>query len=158
MHFTPPTATSQQKGMMVKNGRPVFFEKRRITDELRMVTEVLEEHRPEFPIEGPISLTLDFTYPWRKGDQASSRAAARCSRIGWDWHTNKPDTANVAKGIIDRMTKLGYWRDDAQICSEQYLKRRGSDPRLVIRIEELSPREMEANYDVIGLFEEITHG
>lgn len=140
LDFAPPKATSQQKGVMVRGGKARFFEKKRVTDELRMVTEALSDRRPGSPIEGPIALTLEFTYPWRAGDLASGPKRARCERIGWDWHTTKPDAANVAKGIVDRMTKFGYWRDDAQICDDRVTKKRGDRPGLRITIERLSNR------------------
>lgn len=34
------------------------------------------------------------------------------------WKTTKPDTDNLDKALKDEMTRLHFWKDDAQVCSE----------------------------------------
>ena len=34
------------------------------------------------------------------------------------WRTSKPDTDNLEKALKDEMTRLHFWHDDAQVCSE----------------------------------------
>lgn len=33
------------------------------------------------------------------------------------WHTSTPDTDNVAKAVLDALTNLGAWADDAQVVA-----------------------------------------
>ena len=36
---------------------------------------------------------------------------------GREWHTSKPDRDNVDKVILDALTQIGAWGDDAQVCA-----------------------------------------
>jgi Holliday junction resolvase RusA-like endonuclease len=38
-------------------------------------------------------------------------------------HTSKPDLDNLAKAVLDAMTQLGWWHDDAQVCEGLWTKR-----------------------------------
>jgi Holliday junction resolvase RusA-like endonuclease len=53
------------------------------------------------------------------------------------WKTSKPDTDNLIKMIKDEMTRLGFWGDDAQICSEWSAKLYGRTSGVFIKITEL---------------------
>jgi crossover junction endodeoxyribonuclease RusA len=154
LELIPPTLTSQQKGVRIVNKVPHFFEKPEVKKALDAVADELKAYKPARPLEGPIELTIQFVYPWRAQDLASRAKAALCKLIRWDWHTARPDTANVAKGIIDRMTKLGFWLDDGQICDERYRKKRGERPSISITIRELPWRAQSATPgDPATLFE-----
>ena len=37
-------------------------------------------------------------------------------------HTAKPDADNVVKAVMDALTQIGMWRDDALICEQQVTK------------------------------------
>lgn len=141
LEMVPPSTTSQQKGARVmKRGGVRFYEKKNVKEGLALITDELRNHRPPQPLEGPLQVVIQFVYPWRGSDTGSKRKSMIAQLIKWDWHTERPDTSNVVKGVIDRMTQLGYWKDDGQICDERYLKKRGERPSVSIFIRQLTLR------------------
>ncbi len=66
----------------------------------------------------------------------SSGASCRGPQNG-SWRTAKPDTDNLEKALKDEMTRLHFWADDAQVCSE-IVEKFWSDPcGVFVRVEEL---------------------
>jgi Holliday junction resolvase RusA-like endonuclease len=66
---------------------------------------------PAAPLTGPVRVDVAIWLPrpkrlMRKGDPDRSI-----------WCTAKPDCDNLAKAILDALTVLGFWRDDAQVCA-----------------------------------------
>jgi Holliday junction resolvase RusA-like endonuclease len=61
---------------------------------------------------GPLEVILDFHFKRPKSHYNKSGlkpiAPAR-------WQTNKPDCDNAAKAVLDALTQLGAWTDDAQV-------------------------------------------
>lgn len=39
------------------------------------------------------------------------------------WHTGKPDRDNLDKGVLDALTQIQMWPDDAQVCAGGVTKR-----------------------------------
>lgn len=100
-----PTVTHQEKQVAVKNGKPIFYEPAALKTARAQFMALLSQHVPIAPIEGPVRLQTKWLYG-RKG----------CASP--EWKTTKPDTDNMIKLFKDCMTKLGYWKDDAQVASE----------------------------------------
>lgn len=88
---------------------------------------------PPAPLEGPIRLELELTWPWRKGDSRKVRALGHIPCIV------KPDWDNSAKGIADALVLLGFLRADQQIVDGRVTKWIGDHPGLVFRLEEIAP-------------------
>ena len=97
--FEPPTATAQQR-MFFKSGRTALQPQARRAQALWLA--VMEQYRPEKPLQGAIDLRVAVTWTG-KGDKVEAR-------------TKKPDLDNLAKLMLDAMTKAGFWRDDSQIA------------------------------------------
>ena len=53
------------------------------------------------------------------------------------WKTTKPDTDNLQKALLDSMTKLGFWKDDAQVCSQIVEKFWSDVPGVFVYITQL---------------------
>lgn len=53
------------------------------------------------------------------------------------WHTGKPDTDNLLKAVMDALTQLGVWKDDAQVCEVHSLKQYAAEPGAKITISVL---------------------
>ena len=54
-----------------------------------------------------------------------------------EWRTSKPDTDNLEKALKDEMTRLHFWADDAQVCSE-IVEKFWADPcGIFVMVEEL---------------------
>ena len=86
----------------------------------------LIKNRPKEPIEGAVQLTVMWLFPKGK------------SHKNGEWRTTRPDTDNLQKLLKDCMTKVGFWKDDAQVVSERVEKRWSDEPSgIYIEIEEL---------------------
>ena len=97
-----PKGTAQMKRY---NGRTrVYFKSQRLQQTEDFYLNELSSYAPTAPITGAVSLSIDFDYftPTKK-------------RRG-KWKTTRPDCDNLVKILIDCMTKLGFWLDDAQVA------------------------------------------
>lgn len=77
--------------------------------------------RPRLPFGGPesaykVSLIFVLKRPIR---------LAR-ARNAWIPHTAKPDADNLAKAVLDAMTRAGAWEDDSQVSSLRVMKYYGT--------------------------------
>ena len=87
----------------------------------------LAPHAPKAPIPAgqPVRLLVKWCFP-TEGKRRSG-----------EWRTSKPDTDNLEKALKDEMTRLHFWADDAQVCSE-IVEKFWSDPcGVFVRVEEL---------------------
>jgi len=91
---------------------------------IRMQTKIAK------PLEGAIKLSVVFQFKKPKSWSKKKRAAAY-------WHTQKPDTDNLLKGIKDALNKLAYW-DDSQICDLDAVKVWGETDKIVVELSEIS--------------------
>ena len=79
-------------------------------------------HLPAIPMAGAIRVHLYFRFArpqhhFRKGKHADQRrnSAPR-------FFTARPDVDNLAKAVLDALTVLGFWHDDAQVESLYVVK------------------------------------
>jgi Holliday junction resolvase RusA-like endonuclease len=105
MSMNPPTATHQEKKVVIRGGKPVFYEPAELKAARAMLTAHLAGHAPGKPIKGAVRLVVKWLFP--KGRHADG-----------EWRSTKPDTDNLQKLLKDCMTKVGFWKDDAQVASE----------------------------------------
>jgi Holliday junction resolvase RusA-like endonuclease len=91
---------------------------------------LLQPHAPREPIAGPVCLRIVWSYPWRKGESRKQRSG------GWKACTTRPDVDNICKMVLDCMTRLAYWNDDAQVCSLTIIKRWADEPGIQITIDD----------------------
>lgn len=71
---------------------------------------------PAAPLDGPIRVDIDFRFPRPKGHYGTGKNAAVLKPGAPFWHTAKPDGDNLAKAVLDALTQLSLWHDDAQVC------------------------------------------
>jgi len=132
MPFDPPTATAQHKGARVHKGEVFFYTKA----ELREIEEMLRAQMAPFvvaaPLDGPLSLLMEWFFPWRKTEPAKNRVTGR------KWHTSKPDCSNIIKAPEDQLTRLRFWHDDGQIADLRVIKRWADTPGIRVVITQLS--------------------
>ena len=126
MPMVPPTATHQEKQVRVVDGKPRFYEPAELRAARSKLTAHLVGHRPERPLEGAVRLVVKWCFP--RGRHADGT-----------YRTSKPDTDNLQKLLKDCMTRLGFWRDDAQVASEVCEKFWAEVPGIYIRAEEVGP-------------------
>lgn len=121
----PPTETHQEKQVHVVKGKPCFYE----PDELKAARAKLEAHLaghvPEKPYTGAVRLVVKWCY------------LISGKHTDGEFKTTKPDLDNALKLLLDIMTKLHYWKDDAQISSIITEKFWANLPGIYVSIEEL---------------------
>ncbi len=94
--------------VVVQNGRPRVYKTPALRDLEAKYCTLLKPHAPPSPLDGPICLRVAYYF----------RSSAACTT----WKTTKPDTDNLLKTLKDCLTHCGFWKDDAQVCSESVVK------------------------------------
>ena len=118
-----PTVTHQEKKITVVNGKPIVYESQKMKN-VRLVFEGhLFSFAPETPLQGPIRLTTKWIWPKKKRSDPDA------------YKTTKPDTDNLIKAFKDCMTKVGFWKDDAQVASEITEKIYGNISGIYVKVE-----------------------
>lgn len=86
------------------------------------VAMAAQGHLPKEPLLGPLKLVLMFTL---KRPGKHFRSNGQLKNDSPLWVETKPDAENLAKAVMDCMTVLGFWRDDAQIAKLEIEKTYG---------------------------------
>lgn len=126
MAMIPPTVTAQEHKVMVRNGRPIFYDPPKIKSAKQKLVANLSRHVPPEPYRMGVRLTVKWLFP-RKGGHGDG-----------EYRTTKPDTDNLQKMLKDCMTLCGYWTDDALVASEVCEKFWANTPGIYVKIEELN--------------------
>ena len=124
MPMIPPTVTHQEHKVMVRNGKPFFYEPAELKTARAKLLDSVGRHKPKTPLIGPLRLVTKWI--WRKDGLREFK-----------YKPTKPDTDNLIKLLKDCMTKAGFWKDDAQIASEITEKFWGDIPGIFISVETL---------------------
>lgn len=104
-----PKGTAQMKRVNHKTGSFFAGKDVRLAHDLYM--NALYEYAPEKPFEGPLSLGFIFSYSVKdKKKQGQPK-------------TSRPDCDNLVKLVMDVMTELGFFLDDAQVTKLRIEKR-----------------------------------
>lgn len=130
LDIVPPTATAQQKGVFVHNGRAHFFTKQKVRDAEDFLAALLAPHAPAEPLRGGIYLQARWCFPYRKSERKSVTNAGR--EIA---HTVRPDLDNLEKALLDVLTRLRFYEDDSQIFTKSTAKVWGPKPYLAIALK-----------------------
>ena len=120
----PPTCTHQEKQVSAVNGKPVFYDPPQIKAARSKLTAHLARHAPEAPLTGGVRLMVKWLFPRGKHKDG-------------EYRTSKPDTDNLQKLLKDCMTEVGFWKDDAQVCSEIIEKFWAEISGIWIRVEDV---------------------
>lgn len=127
--IAPLTATAQQKGVFVRGGRAHFYTKAKVREAEQTYASLLAPHVPAKPFDGPVFVDINFFFPYRKSEKKSVLREGRPIA-----HTTRPDLDNLEKGLLDTMTKLGFWTDDSLIVEKHTRKLRAAIPSVFIDI------------------------
>lgn len=77
---------------------------------------VAPENAPRLsPFTGAVSLRLGFFFRRPKGHYGSGKNAGSLKAGAPNRHAGKPDLDNLAKAVMDVLTRLGAWTDDALV-------------------------------------------
>lgn len=126
LHFpTMPTGTSQQKGVRIVRGKPMFYEKSKLKSAEAEFINALKPFRPKYPSDKPIKLTIWFAFDTKNKKKWGQPKPTR------------PDTDNYLKLFKDCMTNVGFWNDDAQVVDERVFKTYAEKATVMVRWEEI---------------------
>lgn len=125
MPMIPPTTTAQTAGINCRGRRPAFYDTPELSEARSKFLSALGQHRPEKPLQGAVRLITKWCFPI-KGKHKDG-----------EYKTSRPDTDNSLKLFKDTMTKLGYWKDDAQVASELTEKFWADTPGIWVSYEKI---------------------
>lgn len=97
-----------------------------------------KEHLPAAPIEFPVTLHLEFYFPRPRSHYRTGKRANELRDDFPGYHTKAPDADNLAKAVMDALSVLRMWRDDAQVAHliVRKLYDDGRGPGCIISIKE----------------------
>jgi Holliday junction resolvase RusA-like endonuclease len=70
---------------------------------------------PAIPLIGPVKLELWFQMPRPKAHYRTGKNGGFLRPDAPTLHVGKPDCDNLAKAVLDALTHLRIWHDDAQV-------------------------------------------
>ena len=100
------------------------------------------EVRPAEPLLGPIYFEMTLIFPRPNGHFVAGDPTRELKKNAPNLYDKKPDRDNGEKGVTDRLTQVGMWKDDCQICDGPVRKRYckiGERPGAEITIAQLDP-------------------
>lgn len=124
----PPTANHQRKAIVRVGGFARLADKPELVAAKGMLDSLLYPHRPAVALAGPVSLTVDWTWPWRASETKKRRALGRVP------HTSKPDLSNALKTLEDRLVALRFVEDDRSIVQVTMAKWWGDQPGILVSL------------------------
>lgn len=86
--------------------------------------------KPYEPLRGGIYLQARWCFPYRKSERKS------VTKTGLEIpHTSRPDLDNLEKSLLDVLTRLRFWEDDAQVFTKSTAKVWGPSSYLALAIK-----------------------
>lgn len=125
----PPTANHQRKQIVRVGTWTRLADKPELVAAKGMLDGLLLPHQPAAPLTGPITLQVEFTWPWL---ERHSRRVRACGRIP---HVGRPDCSNAIKTLEDRLVALRFIEDDRGVVDLHVTKFWGNEPGIAVRIE-----------------------
>lgn len=123
----PPRSTAQQQ-LITRSGRVVPGKK--VTAAKQVLEGRLAAHVPAEPFTGPLAVAM--VWCW-----------SRSGKMPIAWKTTRPDIDNIAKLLLDAMTRLRYWEDDATVAQLSVTKIWNPEPGIKITIRKLEKIVLE---------------
>jgi Holliday junction resolvase RusA-like endonuclease len=128
----PPTEvrSSQQKKIGIVNGHATLFQPTKTKRAMQSLSNaIIKAGIKELHKRADVAVRVEITLYY---------SAPRASQRG-GWKTTKPDADNLAKTIIDCITKCeAVWEDDSQVAelliSKKYLAEKNEKPRIALSI------------------------
>jgi Holliday junction resolvase RusA-like endonuclease len=125
----PPKANHQRKRIVRIGNFTKLADKPELVAAKAMLDSVLLPYQPHAPVDGPVRLVVEFTWPWRKSESKRTRALGRIP------HTTKPDCSNALKTLEDRLVALRFIEDDSRVVDVTVRKFFGDTPGIRVLIE-----------------------
>jgi Holliday junction resolvase RusA-like endonuclease len=124
LHFeTMPKGIAQQIRHNRRTG--AYFKNAKLASAEAQFLLALKPYAPKMPSDKPIKLSVWFYFDVRQ------------KRLWGKPKTTRPDTDNYLKLFKDCMTKLGFWKDDAQVVDEHTKKYYAERATIIVEWEEI---------------------
>lgn len=94
------------------------------------LAEKLRPFKPPRPFSEPVHIDVIWVFDYPKSTPQKNREK-------YSWRMKRPDLDNMEKGVLDLLTKEGFFLDDSQIVSKFTAKMEGTEPCIIIRIRPL---------------------
>lgn len=121
----PPSATHQKKRITTIYGFPRMYDSPALVKAKDLYDQMLEPCKPACPWTGPLKVKLAFL---------STPPASRKLKGDAMWKPTRPDCDNLAKTLLDRMARMGYFRNDAQVSVLKVSKLWSKTPGIMIAV------------------------
>ena len=127
----PPKVTNQMHRIIAdpRGHRPRFYDPPELAEARAKFLSHLSVHAPAEKLSGPVRLLVIWCFP-----------AEGKHRHG-EFKTSKPDTDNLDKLLKDCMTRVGFWKDDAQVAREIIEKMWSNQPGIFIKVSAIEQEE-----------------
>lgn len=105
------------------------------------VAEAARPFIPLAPLEGPLAVELELWLPRPLGHFTAGKKERGLKRGAPEFHVSSGDADNFAKAVLDALTVLRFWHDDAQVARLIVTKAYedpATGPGALVRIEGLA--------------------
>jgi crossover junction endodeoxyribonuclease RusA len=121
------TPKPQPRVKAVRRGAHVGVYTPSSADEWRDTIKLALNRHAGKNIEGAFAVKLSFFLPRPKSHFRSGKFSHLLKESAPEFHTKKPDCDNLAKLVLDVMTKIAYFKDDSQVALLYVTKAYASD-------------------------------
>lgn len=128
-----PTPQARVRHSVTKNGFIKAYRSGVQVQNEIVLEALLVAYKPVTPIKGAVRLFFNAVLPI---PQSVSKKKKKAMLEGFIYPTKKPDIDNLAKQILDAMTRLQFWEDDKQVVELYCKKSYGEKGMWVVEIEE----------------------
>lgn len=128
-----PRGQSRAKHTSAGGFHRTYKTKDQLADE-RTLEALLVPFMPKSPLSGAVSLLITAVMPIPSSKPKKWQAAA-CD--GYILPTVKPDLDNIAKNIIDCITRMRFIEDDKLICRLHLTKKYGECPGYLVILSQM---------------------
>lgn len=137
-----PKAQPRARAFVMGKGRIRMYTPDSADEWKRDIAGAAKAHAcvPDKPLTGALALALLFEMPRPKGHYTKKGLRADAPT----YHASRPDADNLAKAVMDALTDLGMWVDDAQVTNLIIHKHYGELPGCRITIAPQGDTENEA--------------
>lgn len=122
-----PVGQQRARHGTAKNGKPVTFKSPEQVVRERELEQLLLPYKPDVPVTRPVAMYVKAYMPIPKS--ASAKFRKECENPLPPPHAKKPDVDNLAKFLLDAMSRVGFWLDDAQVAVLCITKAYSAEPR-----------------------------
>ena len=132
MPMIPPTVTAQEHRIgKSKSGKMVTYDSPELKEARSKLTAYLAQHKPKemVPDKVPLELHAVWLFPVKEPNRSGQ------------YRITKPDTDNLDKLLKDCMTRVGFWKDDAQVAREIIEKMWSNQPGIFIKVSAIEQEE-----------------